>query len=329
MTFLPAFSRRRLLGAALACGAGPAWSQPAAELPARPLRIVSTSAPGGNIDVLTRIVANELALRLKQPVIVDNKPGASGIPGTLELLRAPADGSTLLVTLMSTMVANRVLYPKLPYDPLRDFAPITQIAYGNVILLAPANAPYRDLKGLADYARRQPKPMTYGSAGVGTSLHLYGMKLATEHHLPLSHVPYKGGGAPIQDLANGVLDLTFGSISDARPYIERGLVRPLAVIGSRRFDSLPELPTFGEQGFAGFELPVWCAAYYPAKTPPAIVERMSREFAAVLHDPAVRARLLAIGHQAIGNTPREFAANYAADFPKWEALIQASGARAE
>jgi tripartite-type tricarboxylate transporter receptor subunit TctC len=319
-------SRRRLL--ALAGAALPACAfAEGAELPAKPLRILSTSAPGGNIDVLTRIVADALAVRLKQPVIVDNRPGASGILGTQELLRAPADGSTLLFTLMSTMVGNRVLYAKLPYDPVRGFAPVTQIAYGNVILLANAKAPYRDLQGLSQYARAQAKPLTYGSAGVGTSLHLYGMKLATEYQMPLTHVPYKGGTAPLQDLASGLLDLTFSSVSDARPFIDRGLLKPLAVIGAQRLETLPQVPTFAEQGFAGFDLPVWTAAYYAAATPRPIVERMSRELAAVLHEPGVRARLLAIGHEPIGNTPQEFAAHYEADFPRWAALIRASGAR--
>jgi tripartite-type tricarboxylate transporter receptor subunit TctC len=301
----------------------------AQELPARPLRIICTSAPGANVDVLTRIVASELAQRLNRTVVVDNKPGGSGIPGTLELLRAPADGGTLLVTLMSTMVGNRVLRSRLPYDPTTDVAPVTQISFGNVILLASAKAPYRDLNELAEYARRQRQSLTYGSAGVGTSLHLYGMKLATDHQLPLTHVAYKGGAAPIQDVANGVLDLTFASISDARPFIERGLVRALAVIGNQRYETLPDLPTFGEQGFAGFDLPVWTAAYYDARVPQAIVERMSRELAAVLRLPAVRERLLAIGHLPIGNTPAEFAASYVADFRRWEVLIKASGATAE
>jgi tripartite-type tricarboxylate transporter receptor subunit TctC len=318
--------RRRLLQW---LGAGLPVAAMAQELPARPLRIICTSAPGANVDVLTRIVAAELAQRLGVAVIVDNRPGGSGVPGTLELLRAPPDGGMLLVTLMSTMVGNRVLQPRLPYDPTKDVAPVTQISHGNVILLASASAPYRDLQELANHARAAGRPLTYGSAGVGTSLHLYGMKLATDHHLPLTHVPYKGGAGPILDVANGVLDLTFGSISDARPFIERGLVRALAVIGTRRYDALPDLPTFGEQGFAGFDLPAWTAAYYDARVPRAIVERMSRELAAVLQMPTVRSRLLAIGHLPIGNTPAEFAASYAADFHRWEALIKASGATAE
>jgi tripartite-type tricarboxylate transporter receptor subunit TctC len=297
--------------------------------PSRTIRLISTSVAGGNIDVMCRIIAEKLSARLGQPVVVDNKPGAATVLGTAEAAKAPPDGYTFLITIMSSMVGNRVLRKNLPYDPVRDFEPVTQISTGSVLLIGPANAPYKDLRGFVDWAKKLGRPVSYGSIGVGTSLHLFGVILEKEYGVPLNHVPYKGEVQATNDVMNGSLDVAWVSILVAKPLAAAGKIQALAITGPRRFVAWPELATFAEQGFPGFEMPVWGGAYLPAGTPRPIVERLSREIVEVLHTPEVSDKLIAMGQVPIGNTPEEFAESYRRDFPRWEALIKASGARLE
>jgi len=297
--------------------------------PSRPIRLISTSVAGGNIDVMCRIIAERLSTRLGQPVVIDNRPGAATVLGTAEAAKAPPDGYTFLITIMSSMVGNRVLRKNLPYDPVRDFEPVTQISTGNVLLIGPANAAYRDLKGFVEWAKKLGRPVSYGSIGVGTSLHLFGVILEKEYGVPLNHVPYKGEVQATNDVMNGSLDVAWVSILVAKPLAAAGKIQALAITGPKRFSAWPELATFAEQGFPGFEMPVWGGAYLPAGTPRSIVERLSREIVEVLHTPEVSDKLIAIGQVPIGNTPEEFAENYRRDFPRWEALIKASGAQVE
>jgi tripartite-type tricarboxylate transporter receptor subunit TctC len=311
--------------AAALCGGGDAQDK----WPSRPVRLISTSVAGGNIDVMCRIIAERLSVRLGQPVVVDNKPGAATVLGTAEAAKAPPDGYTFLVTIMSSMVGNRVLRANLPYDPVKDFEPVTQISTGNVLLIGPADAPYRDLKGFVVWAKKLGRPVSYGSIGVGTSLHLFGVILEKEYGVPLNHVPYKGEVQATTDVMNGTLDVAWVSILIAKPLASAGRVRALAITGPKRFVAWPELATFAEQGFPGFEMPVWGGAYLPAGTPRRIVERLSREIVEVLRTPEISERLIAMGQLPIGNTPEEFAENYRRDFPRWEALIRASGAKVE
>jgi tripartite-type tricarboxylate transporter receptor subunit TctC len=297
--------------------------------PSRPIRLISTSVAGGNIDIMCRIIAEKLSVRLGQPVVVDNRPGAATVLGTAEAAKASPDGYTFLITIMSSMVGNRVLRTNLPYDPVKDFEPVTQVSTGSVLLVGPASAPYRDLKGFVEWAQKLGRPVSYGSIGVGTSLHLFGVILEKEYGVPLNHVPYKGEVQATNDVMNGTLDVAWVSILVTKPLVAAGRIRALAITGPKRFVAMPELPTFAEQGFPGFEMPVWGGAYLPAGTPKPIVERLSREIVEVLRMPEVSERLVAMGQLPIGNTPEEFAENYRRDFPRWEALIKASGAKVE
>jgi tripartite-type tricarboxylate transporter receptor subunit TctC len=314
-----------VLLSALACGSIQAQDK----WPSRPIRLISTSVAGGNIDIMCRVIAEKLSAQLGQPVIVDNRPGAATVLGTAEAAKAPPDGYTFLITIMSSMVGNRVLRSNLPYDPVKDFEPVTQISTGSVLLIGPANAPYKDLKGFVEWAKKLGRPVSYGSIGVGTSLHLFGVILEKEYGVPLNHVPYKGEVQATNDVMNGSLDVAWVSILIAKPLAASGKIKALAITGPKRFVAWPELPTFAEQGFPGFEMPVWGGAYLPAGTPKPIVERLSRDIVAVLHNPEVAERLTAMGQVPIGNTPEEFAENYRRDFPRWEALIRASGAKVE
>jgi tripartite-type tricarboxylate transporter receptor subunit TctC len=323
------FSRRTFVTTATALAAGslvePALAQEA-DWPSRPIRVVLGQAAGSNIDVLVRTVTQALGEELKQPIVVDNKPGASTFLAVQEVARAAPDGYTLLVTVMSSFVGNRVLFQSLPYDPVNGFEPVTQLAYGNVVLVAAEKAPYQNVREFVAWARRQNRAISYGSIGVGSTLHVFGAKLQRDEQLNLNHVPYKSSVAAMQDVANGLLDVTFGSSSDARPLVESGRVKVIAVTGPRRIANMPGVQTFTEQGFKGFDLSVWTGAYLPARTPRTIVDRMNQALVKVLHEAAVRDKLEAIGHTPIGNSPAEFRRNYDETYPLWREYILQSGA---
>jgi tripartite-type tricarboxylate transporter receptor subunit TctC len=320
-----------LVAAAVAlCAGGPigAAAQSAA-WPAKPIRLVSPFNPGGAIDVLNRIIAEKLAQRLGQPVIVEAIPGANTIKGADVVAKAPADGYTFMITTMSTHVNNTVLFAKLPFDPVKDFAPITQVSLGSVLLTAPGNAPYSDLKGFLAWAKAQNRPISYGSWGVGSSANVYGEILAKAYGISLTHVPYKGEQPAISDVIGGSLDVTFASPVGAKPQVQAGKLKALGMTGPARSAAMPDVPTFAEQGMKGFELPIWVAAYAPAGTPKAIVDRLQKEIAAVIRLPDVLPKMVDQGQTPLGNTPEEFAAAFAKDAPTWIDYIKASGAKPE
>lgn len=297
--------------------------------PSKPIRLVSPFNPGGAIDVLNRVIAEKLSQRLGQQVFVDAIPGASTIKGADVVAKAPPDGYTFMITTMSTHVNNTVLFSKLPFDPVRDFAPITQVSLGSVLLTAPGNAPYSDLKGFVAWAKAHGKPVNYGSWGIGSSGNVYGEILAKDYGLSLTHVPYKGELPAITDVLGGNLDVTFASPVGAKPQVQAGKLKALGMTGPGRSAAMPEVPTFSEQGFKGFELPIWVSAYAPAGTPKPIVDRLQKEIAAIIRLPDVMQKMVDQGQTPLGNTPEEFAAAFAKDAPKWVEYIKASGAKPE
>jgi tripartite-type tricarboxylate transporter receptor subunit TctC len=313
------------LVAAFACGTAAAQ----ADYPSKPLRLITPFGPGGAIDIYSRLIAEPLSRRLGQNIVVEPIAGANTIVGAQAAARATPDGHTFMITTMSTTVNNRILYAKsLPYDPEKDFAPITQLSYGTVLFVGPGNAPYQDLKGFIAWAKAKDR-VTYGSWGIASWGHLAGQIMKRDLGLNLEHVPYKGDVLAITDVQNGALDSTFASPTSARPRIASGGVKAIAMTGPQRSAAMPELATFTEQGVPNVDLAIWVGAYAPAGTPRAIVERLQRELKAVIHSPEVKERMVAQGQTPIGNTPEEFAANVRADLPKWEALIKASGAKLE
>jgi len=297
--------------------------------PARAIRLVSPFNPGGAIDILNRAIAEKMAARLGQPVVVEAIPGANTIKGAEALARSAPDGYTFMITTMSTTVNNPVLYTKLPYDVVKDFTAITQLSLGSVLLVAPVDAPYNDVPGFIAWAKAQQRPVTFGSWGVGSAGHLYGEVLRRDHGVNLNHIPYKGEVPAIVDVINKSLDVTFASPVGAKPQIAAGKIKPLGMTGPRRSVAMPELPTFAEQGTSGMDLAVWVGVYAPANTPRAVVDRLQQELAAIVKLPDVAQRMTDQGQTPIVNTPEEFARAWAADFPKWEALIKASGAKPE
>jgi tripartite-type tricarboxylate transporter receptor subunit TctC len=300
-----------------------------ADYPGKPVRLITPFNPGGAIDIYSRLIAEPLGKRLGQNVIVEAIAGANTIVGTQAVARAAPDGYTFMITTMSTTVNNRILYSKsLPYDPDKDLAPITQLSYGTVLFVGPGAAPYNDLKEFVQWARARNR-VTYGSWGIASWGHLAGQILKRDLGLNLEHIPYKGDVPAITDVQNGGLDTTFSSPTSAKPRIASGAIKAIAMTGPVRSASMPELPTFTEQGVANVDLAIWVGAYAPAGTPRPVVDRLQRELKAVINLPDVREKMVAQGQTPVGNTPEEFVANVRADYPKWEALIRASGASLE
>lgn len=301
-----------------------AWAQ---SFPARPLRLVSPFNPGGAVDVLNRLLAERMASDLGQPVVVDTRPGANTVVGAEVVARAAPDGHTFMITTNSTHTNVVHLMRDLPYDPLRSFAPVTLLSWGSVLLLAPRAAPYADLPGFAAWARGLGRPVTFGSWGIGSAGHLYGALLARQAGLNLEHVPYRGEQPAIADMLGGRLDTTFASPVGARPQIAAGAARGLGTVGTRRSSGVPEVPTFAEQGFAGFDLPLFVAAWAPAGTPPEITGRLRESLARAVADPVIRERMADQGQTPELSTAEELLAIVRRDTPRWGELIAVSGAR--
>ncbi len=319
---------QRLLTLALLCAlVFPAQAQ--TDFPSRPIRLITPFNPGGAIDIYSRLLAEPLGKRLGQNVVVEPIAGANTISGTQQLVRAAPDGHTFMITTMSTAVNNRFRQSKPPYDPDKDLVPITQLSSGAVLFVAPAAAPYKDAKGFLEWAKAQPRTVTYGSWGIGSWGHIAGLILARDHGLKLEHVPYKGDVPALTDVQNGALDVTFASPTSAKPRIAGGGVKALGMTGPQRSGSMPELATFEEQGVKNLDLTIWVGAYAPAGTPRPVVERLQRELRAVLTLPEVRERMISQGQTPIGNSPDEAARAQRADVEKWGSLINGFGLKLE
>ena len=318
--------RRTILAASLLA---PFGARAETTWPSRPVRIVVPFNPGGPIDALARVLADALTPKLGQQVIVDPKPGANTILGADVVAKAPPDGYTFLITTNSTHTNNPSLYAKLPFDPAKDLAPVSLVSLGTILLAAKGDAPFTDLKGMAAWVKGLGRPATYGSWGIGSSGHLYGLMLEKTLGGFYSHVPYRGDVPALQDVANGALDLTWASPVSTKPQITARKVKAIAAAGSKRSAAMPELPTFAEQLVPGFDLSLFVGAYAPAGTPPEIVGRLQRELRAVVADPAVAEKLIAQGQTPVGSTPEELAKVLARETPVWADLIQQSGAKVE
>jgi tripartite-type tricarboxylate transporter receptor subunit TctC len=297
--------------------------------PSRPIRIVLPFNPGGAIDALVRIIADGLSPRLGQQVLVDLKPGANTIVGADIVAKAAPDGYTFLITTNSTHTNNPWLYAKLPFDPDKDLIPVSLISLGTILVAVKADAPFDDLRGMAAWVKRLGRPATYGSWGIGSSGHLYGLMFEKALGGLYNHVPYRGDVPALQDVANGILDITWASPVSARRLITAGLVKPLAVAGSKRSGSLPEVRTFAEQLIAGFDLNLFVAAYAPKGTPPDVIDRLQREINAVISQPDIAEKMIAQGQTPVGSTPKELADVLARETPVWADLIRQSGAKVE
>lgn len=295
--------------------------------PSKPVRIIVPFSPGGVADSSARVISEKLGARLGQSVVVENRPGASGNIGTQQVAAAAPDGYTLLLGFDGTMVVNPHVYAKLPFDTLRDFAPVTKLGDATLILVAHPSVPAKDLREFLRVAKTGN--YSYGSAGTGSTPHLAGELLAQRTGIGLTHVPYKGGGQAMGDVVGGQIPLVFTAIATAQQFVKAGKLKGLGVSSARRSGSLPEVPTFIESGLDGFVVDSWVGILAPAKTPRPVVERLQKEIAAVLGEPETRERYATLGIEPVANTPDEFAGQIRADLARWEKVVRQAGIRIE
>jgi len=311
-----------LLIASLFCVA--AAAQP---FPSKPVRIIVPFSPGGVADSSARVISDKLGARLGQSVVVENRPGASGNIGTQQVAAAAPDGYTLLLGFDGTMVVNPHVYAKLPFDTLRDFVPVTKLGDATLILVAHPSVPAKDLREFLTIAKTQN--FSYGSAGTGSTPHLAGELLAQRTGIALTHVPYKGGGQAMGDVVGGQIPLVFTAIATAQQFVRSGKLKGLGVSSARRSGSLPDVPTFVENGLEGFVVDSWVGILAPAKTPPPVVARLQKEIAAVLAEPETRERYATLGIEPVANAPEQFAEQIRADLARWEKVVRQAGIRIE
>ncbi len=328
-------SRRRLL-AAIALGAATtlptAWAQ--TTWPTRPVRIVVPFAPGGTTDLLARALAPELSRVFGQPFTVDNRAGAGGNIGAELVAKAEKDGYTLLMGTVGTHGINKALYKSLPYDPQKDFAPVTLVAgVPNVMVMNTDKARALNIHNVTDFVRHakaHPGRLNMASSGNGTSIHLAGELFKNQTGIFMTHIPYRGSGPALSDMLAGTMDVMFDNLPSAMPHIKAGKLTAFAVTSGQRSAALPDVPTVAEAGkLAGFEASSWFGLLAPAGTPPDIVNRVQQEVAKALNLPAVKERLLSQGAIPSGNTPQEFARLIDSEITKWAGVVKASGAKVD
>ena len=304
--------------------------------PAKPLRIVVPFAAGGTTDILARAMAPVLQKSFAQPVVVDNKPGAGGNLGAADVAKSPADGYTFLMGTVGTHAINAALYPKMPFDHVKDFVPVTLVAgVPNVLVLNAAFAQKHGINSVPDlirHAKANPGKLNMASSGNGTSIHLAGELFKTMTGTFMVHFPYRGSGPAMIDLIGGATDLMFDNLPSAMPHIKSGKLKALAVTSAQRSLAMPDLPTIEQAGgptLKGYEASSWFGLLAPANTPADVVSRVQQETAKALAAPAIKERLLAQGAIPSGNTSAEFARHIDAETRKWAAVVKASGAKVD
>jgi tripartite-type tricarboxylate transporter receptor subunit TctC len=316
----------RLGAAGLALGQHAAWADDG--YPNKPIRLVPFGTAGGPIDAIARVYGEALKQRWNQPVVVDAKPGASGIVAADFVAKAAPDGYTLMLTLSLTHTTVPLLQQKVPYDPVRDFQPLTKIATGGPMFVVPASAPPNNLKEFVDWARAKGR-VTYGTWGNGSAAHLFGELFKRHTGAPLEHVPYKGEAAAHLDMFGGVLDTAWANPATARTHLQAGKIKVLGIIGSRRVGTIPSVPTFTEQGFDGFALDSWMGFFAPARTPAPVVDKLAAALREITQSSELRSKLLDMGFEPAGTTPDAFASDIKTQYPVWAGLVKAAGVMPE
>ena len=312
-----------LLACALTTSLALASPARADDYPAKPVRVVVAFTAGGTTDMLARSVSQQLAQRFKQSFVVDNRPGAGGNIGTENVVRAPADGYTLLVNSVGPISINQTLYKKLNYDPLTDLVPVVQIADVPNVLVVHPSLPAKSFDEFVAYAKANPGKLNYSSTGVGTSSHLSGFMLTERIGTQATHIPYKGADA-LNDLLSGRVQFMFATIPSVMPHIQAGKLRALAVSSARRSRSLPDLPTVAEKGFPGFEAGSWFGFFAPKGTPQDVIAKVNQAVNEAL--PSLQAQMIREGADPVGGTPKQFGDFTRKEYVKWKAVVKASGA---
>jgi tripartite-type tricarboxylate transporter receptor subunit TctC len=290
--------------------------------PSKPVRIIVPYAAGGVADLLPRTVGQKLSEKWGQPVIVENRPGASGNIGMAEGARAPADGYTLVLAPTGNLTVNQYLFKNLPFDAARDFAPITVLAASPNVLAVHPSVPAKNFAELIAYAKANPGKLNFASPGEGSGAHLAGELLNIEAGIKTTHIPYKGIAPAVTDLVGGNVQMMFAGISTVLPHIKAGKLVPIAIASPLRNPQLPDVPTVAESGLPGFDVTSWYGLIVRSGTPPQIVQKLYRDIAEALRQDDVRTRLAALGLEPLGNTPEAFDRMIAAESRKWSDIVR-------
>ena len=323
-------NRRKFLGLTAGALAAPSvLARPAhaESWPAKPVRIVVGFEPGGATDVIARVLAERLSKVWAHPVVVENKPGAGG-NAAAELVAKADDGNTILIV-GPGQATNTFIYPQLAYDPVADFAPVTQLVLQPNIMAVPIGSPANSVKEFIDYCKANPGTVKYASSGNGTSLHLCGELFKRMAKVDMKHVPYKGSEPALRDLQRERVDVIFDNVTSILPHVMAGNARGLAVTTAKRIRAAPNLPTLIEAGVPGFDVSSWFAFFVPAKTPPEIVARINKDSVAALGHETVKPKLEQLGCEIVGSSPEQLTAHLKSEMDKWGPVIKEAGIKAE
>lgn len=298
-----------------------AMAQSADNYPSKPIRVVVPYPAGGGTDIIGRAIATQMNQAWGVPVLVENKPGASGNTGNDLVAKAPPDGYTVLIGI-TAMIQTPALYTKLPYDVLKDFAPVSQLAQSSDLFMVSRDVPAKTLAEFVALAKANPGKYNYGNYGNGTSSHMHGEQFKMKAGVDLSAIPYKGAAPLINDVLGGQITSAFVDASSANAHIKSDKLRVLAITGTQRHPALPDVPTFSESGYPGFESNGWFAAFVPAGTPKPVIDKLSKEIRRIVAAPELNSRMASMGLRPVGGTPEEMAAVMARDMPKWTRIVK-------
>ena len=323
------FKRRTLLALAAFSSALPLASVAADNYPSKPITIVVPFSAGGTTDILARVIAQDLQTQLGQSVVVDNRAGAGGNIGASIAARAPADGYTLFMGTVGTHAINQALYKKLPFNPVKDFQPLSRVANVPNLLVANPKQPFKTVPELIAYAKEHPGQVNFGSSGSGSSIHLSGELFKMMTKVDMVHIPYKGSAPAVTDLLGNQIAIMFDNLPSAIQHVRAGKLRPIAVTTAKRSPELPDVPTVAEAGVPGYEATSWFGLYTNAGTPKPVVDKLSAALAKSLASPAVRNKIKEQGGEVVSETPEQFAAFMKSETEKWAKVVKASGATAD
>jgi tripartite-type tricarboxylate transporter receptor subunit TctC len=301
----------------------------AADYPVRPIRIIIPYTPGGAVDLMTRIIGERLSASLGQPVVPENRPGAGASVGSEVVAKAAPDGYTLLACTNGAMTINVGLYKNLPYNPLRDFQPVSLLANHAVVLIVNGDSGLKSLPELVALAKSRPGSISGGSSGNGSTMHLALAFMNKSAGLNITHVPYRGSAPATAAVASGELQMSFMDIVPALPFAKSGKVRIIGVVGGERTAIAPEVPTMEEGGLKGFDFVTWSGIFAPAGTPKDVVDRLNQEIRRILADPDVKRRLIGLGGEPLGGPPEALGERVRRELPMWTSLVQDAGAKAD
>ncbi|MGZ5034245.1 MAG: Bug family tripartite tricarboxylate transporter substrate binding protein [Usitatibacter sp.] len=297
--------------------------------PTKPIKLIVPFPPAGSTDISARAVAGKLGERLGQPVVIENKPGAGGNIGTDVVAKAPPDGYTLIVGTVGTHAINAGLYSNMPYDNIKDFAPVILLSTTPNVLVMPTSFPAKSVQDVISMAKAKPGELTFASSGNGTSIHLSGELFNSMAGTKMQHIPYKGSAPMLIDLMSGQVNMAFDNLSASMVHIKAGKLKALATTGAQRSPALPDLPTISEAGLTGYDSTSWNAIYAPAGTPREIVDKLNREVNAILQSPETRKFFAEQGAEAGGGTPEQLAAFTRSETVKWAKVVKDSGAKVD